>query len=222
MDLEEEVGSVAEVTDPFYCMSQENKIHFAEVFDAQDWAGVDWGGHRFFYCQANHVRIDQDTNLYGATFMGCFMTFLEAEDVEIEHASFEACDLRHGNFKGSRWRRSRIHNSNLGWSTFEGADVADCSGEGSDFYLSRIQKAARVNPFDRDMVSELIRCAARGDVEVLQVAALVKVSKDLCWREWKTFSQLPNLKRVAEIIYPILESYPSIRDRIADGVIRGD
>lgn len=204
-------------------MTEENsKIHFGEVFDSQDWTGRDWTGHSFFYCQANHVVLGTGCDLYGATFVGCSMTFLEAAGFDFYHVSFDACDLRHGNFKGSKWRRTRVHNSNLGWSSLEDADLADCTGEGSEFYLSRIQRAARVNPFDRDMVSELIRCRADGDVEILQVAALVKVSKDVCWKEWKTFSRMPHLKRVAEIIYPILESYPSIREKIADGLIRGE
>lgn len=198
------------------------KGHIFKNFDSEDWTDKDFTGHKFYYCQLTNVRISPSTKLYGVEWHGCTATYIEAEGVTFDHLLIQYCDLRGANLKNTTWKRSRIHDSKLHWASLEGADLSDCSGEGSDFYLSRIQKAAGVNPFDRDMIAELIRVRAHGDSEMLMIAALVKNSRDVCWREFKTYAEMPQWKRVAAIIYPILESYPSINSKIQDGLIKGD
>jgi hypothetical protein len=196
-------------------------IHFGETFDSENWSGKDLTGHKFFMCSMHHVIIDAKTDLYGTTFMGCQATYLEAEGACLDHFSAQGTDFRHSNFKDSTWQRSRLHQCDLTWAHFGGANLKDCVADGSDFKLSHIHKAKAVNFWDRDMVSELIRVKAEGDVEVLMVAALVKNSLDFCWREWQTVSKMPQWERVSKVIYRVLNGYPGIDLKINPELLGG-
>jgi len=182
-------------------------VHFGERYDAQLLIGQDLRGHTFIQCTFNHVHIAPTQDLYGATFYGCTAMALEAQNVTFRHVTAKDCDFRHSNFKGAVFHQSMLHKCDFTWATFKDADLGMCSCTGSNFDISRIQKAKRLNPYDRDVISELIRSNANGDVEVMQIAALVKNSMDFCWNEWEVYAEMPQWKRVGRVIKKILMQY---------------
>jgi len=195
----------------------ENLLHQNQRLDAQTLEG-DLRGHVFVQCSLNHCVVPKEgVDLYGATFYGCSMTFLEAEGSKWRHVSAQDCDFRHSNLKDAEFYQSRLHKCDFTWADFSHADARMLSGEGSDFKLSHIQKASRFNIWDRDMVSEIIRFHAHGDVEIIMAAALVKVSMEFCWKEFRTIANLPQYKKIAEVIYKVLSQYPQVTTELMGG-----
>jgi len=187
-------------------MSEEkpNLLHIGERYDTLLIENQALRGHSFIQCTFNHVSISPFQDMFGVTLYGCEVTFLEAQEVKFNHFSARDCNFRHGNFKGAKFHQARLQNCDFTWANFTDADLSLCYSEGSEFNLSRLYKAKKVNSWDRDQVSELVRHKANGDVEVMMVAALIKTSLHFCWKEWASLAQLPQYKRVAKIIYETL------------------
>lgn len=206
-------------------MDDQKQYHFFENFEAQRLGNEDLRGHKFFFCHFSHLEIQPGfeamNNLYGVTLYGCTAQYLEAQDVNLAHFSAQDCDFRHSNFRSAKFTKSRLHKCDFTWSDFTGADLSDVAGDGSEFKLSKIHKADKINVWDRDMISELIRVKANGDSEVLAISALVKNSLEFCWKEWHTLSKFPQWERVSRIIYDTLKQYPSVIQMIGDELLGG-
>lgn len=186
------------------------KIHFGERFDSEVWKDKDLRGHTFVQCSFRHLTITPEQSLYGVTMQGCDLSFLEATGAEFDHFTAQDCTFAHANLKGAKFYQTVLLKCDFTWATFEGVHLRLCSGKDNNFQISRIQKAASINPYDRDMVSELIRVEANGDVEVLMAAALIKASMDFCWDDWQTQVEMPKWKRVGDILKRITAKYQSI------------
>jgi len=202
-------------------MSEEKPdlLHIGERYDSLLIENQALRGHSFVQCTFNHVTISPFQDMHGTTFYGCEATFIEAPGVVFNHFSARDCNFQHGNFKGAKFYQSRLQKCDFTWSDFTDADLALCYSEGSDFKLSHLHKAKKVNAWDRDQVSELVRHKAKGDVEILMIASLIKNSFEFCWKEYETLATLPQYQKVLGRVHKILKEYPQleVESRIAYG-----
>lgn len=199
------------------------KYHFCEDHSSEGLGKDCIRGHTFIQCRFDHCVFDKEKQFqfYGAVFYGCSFRSIEAEEFRFSHMTFRDCDFMHANLRGSTWYRTQAIKCDFTWSDFSGADTKGLFGEGSEFKLSNIQKAFRVNVFDREMISEIIRSKAKGDVETLMIASLVKNSMEFCWKEWSLISKMPQWESVGKKIYSVLKEYPYILKAIDTELIGG-
>lgn len=185
--------------------------HFGQDFHAQDLRAQDFRGHKFYCCDLSNAIIDETTDLYGAELHNCNLAYLHAEHALFDHVCLSHCMAARMNAKGSTWTQSRALWCDFSGATFKDADVRSLETDHSEFYTSRIQLAKQINPYSRDMLAEVMRIAAKDDWHALQVAALVKCSPDLCWRDFSVMAKTPAYQGIAATMVETFKQLPGMR-----------
>lgn len=183
----------------------EEKIIFAADYFANDLRGQSLRGKKYYTCNFANAIIDETTDLYGAEFHTCAFEYLSAQGAIFDHVLFNRCTALRMNAKQSVWKQSRALWTDFTGATFKDADVRTLETDHSEFYTSRIQ-LAKVNPYSRDMLAEILRVKAGDDWKKLELAAFIKCSPDLCWRDFSVMAKTENYAPIADEIIQTLTS----------------
>lgn len=189
------------------------KVHITEDFTAANFAGEDFSGHKFISCTFSYARSTESTVWYGTEFHGCVMSYFNAPNSLFDRTSFVHCEVGFANFKKAKFEHSNAVWTNFGGATFKEADVKSLMTNNCDFFTSRIQYAASINPYSRDMIAEILRIDAKDDMRKLGTAAFIKNSPDLCWRDLVVLAKTDHYKPISKDILECLMKMGMVSER---------
>ena len=188
------------------------KIHIGQDFSGQDLSSADLSGHKFIACDFSRAISSEATKWYGGVFQGCTMHYFNAENSIFDRCAFSYCDLKFSNFKKSKLTQSQAIWCDFGGSSFKDADAHSFSTSNCDFFTSRIQYA-RINPYSRDMIAEIVRIDSGDDWAKLMMAAFIKCSPDMCWRDFAVVGKTENYKKIGEEILAALVRHNGLNEK---------
>ena len=98
-------------------------------------------------------------------------------------ASLDGANLARANLARAYLARAYLARANLDGANLARANLAGASLAGANLARANLD-GARINWQSHDLIAELLRRAAAGDVERRKVAGLVLVSRDWCWEQF--------------------------------------
>ena len=182
-------------------------------FSSDSFSGLNLTGQKFVSCNFNRAISDETTVWYGVEFHACTMIYTNFSKSKFERCSFIHCDAGFLDARDSIFEHCSAVWTNFGGSSFKNATVKSLMTNNCDFFTSRIQNAFSINPYSRDMISEILRIKAKDDFRKLEVAAFIKNSPDLCWRDFAVLADTPNYRPIANDILDALKEMGVVSER---------
>lgn len=105
------------------------------------------------------------------------------EEYRAGRRDFRGANLRGVDLSGADLRWADLSWVDLSGSTFRGADLRGVNLSGANLRGSDLS-GCRLNWQSHDLVAEMLRRWADGDVQRRALAGIVLVSTDLCWRDF--------------------------------------
>lgn len=157
----------------------------------------DYRGWRFYNCNLRATRLVGDFS--GAEFYFCDMTLLEA-DGNFEKILVHRCDAQKSDWKKASLKLAQLVWTDFAYCDFRGSDLRGVLTDNSKFNYSKF-KDAKLSAWSREIVSELLRQEALG-LEMEMLAAYVKTSEGLCWKEFLGLEELKCYEKSISILTP--------------------
>ena len=145
-------------------------------------------------CNANLHGADLDradlggADLHGADLYGANLANTNLEranlcDADLSYADLHGADLYGANLDGANLCGADLANAYLGQADLHGADLRYAVLTGACLLGANLANAT-LNWASHDLIAEILRQAADNDVEKLQVAGLILIARDWCWRDF--------------------------------------
>jgi hypothetical protein len=121
-------------------------------------------------------------------------------------------DLSGSDLSGSNLRGSDLRGSNLSDSDLRGSDLRDSDLRGSNLRGSNLSgsdlRDSNLNWNSHDILSEILRQAAKGDANLRRTAGLVACSHDWCWQKLIAIATPSELAFAQETLRPWYDTHP--------------
>jgi uncharacterized protein YjbI with pentapeptide repeats len=124
--------------------------------------GADLRGANLVGAQLRFALLE-GANLAGAQLNGANLVHVKARDADMETACFYGADLRRADLSGTRLADANFHGARLQCAEFQDA---------------------RLSWSSHDLIAEILRQHAKGDVDKLKVAGLVLIDRSSCWGDF--------------------------------------
>lgn len=119
-----------------------------------------------------------DADLRGANLDGADLRGADLSGAALDGAILSRADLREADLREADLREADLRGADLRWANLSGAYL-----RGAYLREANLDKA-KLAWQSHDLLAELLRRAAGGDIEKRKVAGLIAVSRDMCWKDF--------------------------------------
>jgi hypothetical protein len=163
------------------------------VLDKVDLSHVSLDGARFDGASFYGARFD-GASFYGARFYGARFDGASFYGARFDGASFDGASFDGASFDGASFYGASFYGARFDGASFDGASFDGASFDGASFY------GAKLSWSSHDILSEILRLAAQGNVERRKVAGLILVSRDWCWEEFLGLASDPHFAWAMDVL----------------------
>lgn len=195
-----------------------------KVLRGASFEGARLRGARFVHCDLSGAVLD-GADLEGVIFLGVTAASARLRganwrDGHADHCDLGRADLRHADLRRCHLRLTSLDEASLEFAdlrhakltqgtcraaTFTAARMFGMIANGTDFTDASFDRAENFF-MTREVLAEIFRPHARGDVEKEKIVALVQTQRTWCYPEWKR--ALDDHPALRDLALDIMSYYP--------------
>lgn len=158
-----------------------------------------------YWCRYSYGDFTTDAmNLFKESINNANMKRLElrsifVSDSQLEGVSFAYSDLEQAKFRNINSRGISFYYSDLSYSKFENVNLYGCLFTHANLYNIRLIDCT-IDWTSHDIVAELLRQEANGDIEKIKIAGAVLLSRHKCWKDLMKVAKQEDYEWALEVL----------------------